>query len=132
MPTVFFLNSTVLITGQNPPQNAVYGAFPLTASSSTQSNGSGAYVDQPIQYAQYLAPPQHYQNVPSGSQSPVDQDGSQSPGKLDVRMSGHARAVSLPASVVMQSTGASPEQANGQYEVDQLQRMYGLGLEASE
>jgi hypothetical protein len=43
-------------------------------------------------------------------------------------MSGHARAVSLPASVVMQSAGS--DQANGQYEVDQ--RMYGLGLEASE
>lgn len=123
------LTPWVLTTiGQNPAQNAVYGAFPLTASSSTQSNGSGAYVEQPIQYAQYLAPPQHYQNVPSGSQSPVDQDGSQSPGKLDVRMSGHARAVSLPASVVMQSAGS--DQGNGQYEVDQ--RMYGLGLEASE
>ena len=44
-------------------------------------------------------------------------------------MPGHARAVSLPASA-MQSTGSGAEQANGQYDVDQ--RMYGLGLEASE
>ena len=47
-----------------------------------------------------------------------------------MRIPGHARAVSLPASVVMQSTGSSVEQANGQYDVDQ--RMHGLGLEASE
>ena len=94
------------------------------------------YIDQNMQYAQYLAPPQQYQ--PSGSMSnphgdnlaPIDQNGSASPGKLDVRLSGHARAVSLPASVVMQSTGSNSEDVNGQYEVDQ--RMYGLGLETSD
>ena len=94
------------------------------------------YVDQNMQYAQYLAPPQQFQ--PSGSTSnphgdnlsSIDQNGSASPGKLDVRLSGHARAVSLPASVVMQSTGSNSEDANGQYEVVD-QRMYGLGLEAS-
>jgi RNA recognition motif-containing protein len=119
-------------TGQSVPQNNPYGPFsaPLTATSSNASNGSGAYLDQTIQYAQYLAPPQPYPNTPSASHSPADQDGSSSSGKLDVRIPGHARAVSLPASVVMQSTGSNVEQDNGQYEVDQ--RMYGLGLEASE
>lgn len=88
-----------------------------------------------MQYAQYLAPPQHYQSsgmsISHGDMlSPVDQSGSASPEKLDVRLSGHARAVSLPASVVMQSTGGNSEQTNGHYDVEQ--RVYGLGLEASE
>jgi hypothetical protein len=92
------------------------------------------YMDQNVQYAQYLAPPQIYQSSATMSVShgetlsPVDQNGSASPGKLDVRLSGHARAVSLPASVVMQSSNS--EQANGHYDVEQ--RMYGLGLEAAE
>ena len=119
--------------------NGIYGPYsaPLTTTSSTTSNGSGMYMDQNMQYAQYLAPPQQFQ--PSGSMSnshgdnlsPIDQNGSASPGKLDVRLSGHARAVSLPASVVMQSTGSNSEEANGQYEVVD-QRMYGLGLEAAD
>ena len=87
-----------------------------------------------MQYAQYLAPPQQYQlsTTVSGSDtlSPVDQNDSASPGKLDVRLSGHARAVSLPASVVMQSTESSSDEINGHY--DSEQHVYGLGLEASE
>jgi hypothetical protein len=88
-----------------------------------------------MQYGQYLAPPQHYQSsgvsiTHSEMLSPDDQGSSNSPGKLDVRLSGHARAVSLPASVAMQSTGSNSEQTNGHYDVEQ--RMYGLGLEASE
>jgi hypothetical protein len=91
------------------------------------------YIEQNMQYTQYLVPPQQYQpamSSPHDSLSPIDQNGSASPGKLDVRLSGHARAVSLPASVVMQSTGSNSEEVNGQYQVDQ--HMYGLGLEASE
>jgi hypothetical protein len=119
-------------------QNGIYGPYsaPLTTTSSQASNGSGMYIDQNVQYGQYLVPPQHYQssaplvNPRNDTLSPNDQNGSASPGKLDVRLSGHARAVSLPASVVMQSTGNSTEQGNGQYEGEQ--RMYGLGLEGSE
>ena len=118
--------------------SGVYGPYsaPLATSASTTSNGSGMYIDQNIQYAQYLAPPQQYQSSGSMSNhqgenlSPIDPNGPASMGKLDVRLSGHARAVSLPASVVMQSTGSNPEEVDGQYQVDQ--RMYGLGLEASD
>ena len=92
-------------------------------------------VDQNMQYTQYLAPPPHYQSATVSitqpdSSSPVDQNYSTSPGKLDVRLSGHSRAVSLPASVVMQSPGTTSEQINGHYDLEQ--RMYGLGLDASE
>jgi hypothetical protein len=86
-----------------------------------------------MQYAQYLAPPQQYPasaTLSNDSMSQNGQDGSSSPGKLEVRLSGHARAVSLPASVVMQSTGSNSGQPNETYEIEQ--RMYGLGLEASE
>ena len=129
----------MLMLAAAPVVNGVYGAYPLTTSSSTASNGSAVYLDQSgVQYAQYLIPPQQYppsiaSNPHSESPSPTGQDGSISPGKLDVRMSGHARAVSLPASVVMQSTGSqSSEHAphNGEYEMEQ--RVYGLGLEAAE
>ena len=130
-------NVADLCTAQVVPANNVYGPYsaPLTTTSSTTSNGSGIYVDQNMQYTQYLAPPQHYQSATVSithpdTMSPVDQNGSPSPGKLDVRLSGHARAVSLPASVVMQSTGSDSEQVNGHYDMDQ--RVYGLGLEASE
>ena len=86
------------------------------------------YIDQPMPYQQYLVPgyptitsPQYVEGDSAGSQN-----GSASPGKLDVqRLSGHARAVSLPSSVVMQTQ--SSEQ---QYDIDQ--RIYGLGLENSE
>jgi RNA recognition motif-containing protein len=129
-------NTTDLCTAQVVPAGNIYGPYsaPLTTTSSTTSNGSGVYIDQNVQYTQYLAP-QHYQSTTVSitypdSVSPVDQNGSASPEKLDVRLSGHARAVSLPASVVMQSTGSDSEQVNGHYDVDQ--RMYGLGLEASE
>jgi hypothetical protein len=88
------------------------------------------YVDQNMQYAHYLAPPPVYPTTSPTDESMTDQADPASPGKLDVRMSGHARAVSLPASVVMQSTGSqsAEQQANGNYDVEQ-QRMYGLGLE---
>jgi hypothetical protein len=87
-----------------------------------------------MQFTQFLAPPQAYQ--PSiamsnaRSESPVEQDDDSSQGKLDVRLSGHARAVSLPTTAVMNSAVNNTEQANGLYDVEQ--RMYGLGLEASE
>lgn len=117
---------------------SLYGPYtaPLTTTSSQASTGSGVYVDQNMQYAQYLAPPQQYQtsgpvqNSHADNLSPIDQNGPAS-GKLDVRLSGHARAVSLPASVVMQSSVSNAEQqTNGVYEIEQ--RMYALGLEASE
>ena len=85
-------------------------------------------------YTQYLAPPQYTSPtaVPEPPITPSDQSDSESPGKLDVRLSGHARAVSLPASVVMQATpsNSTEGQANGHYEVEP--RMYGLGLDATE
>ena len=128
---------SVVGTPQVIGASGIYGPYsaPLTTNSSATSNGSGMYIDQNIQYTQYLAPPQQYQ--PSGSisnhhgegLSPTDQNGSSSSGKLDIRLSGHSRAVSLPASVVMQSTGSNDE-ITAQYEVDQ--HMYGLGLEAPE
>jgi hypothetical protein len=89
------------------------------------------YLDQNVQYTQYLTPQYQSSNptIPqSDNMSQNGQNGSVSPGKLDVRLSGHARAVSLPASVVMQSSNS--QQSNGHYEMEQ--RMYGLGLEASE
>ena len=64
------------------------------------------------------------------SESPVDQDDAASQGKLDARLSGHARAVSLPTTAVMNSAVNNADQVNGLYDVEQ--RMYGLGLEASE
>ena len=119
--------------------NTLYGPYaaPLTATSSATSNGSAMYVDQNMQYTQYLVPPQQYQSSPVSTNprndtlSPNDhQNGSTSPGKLDVRLSGHARAVSLPASVVIPSTGTNSDQVNEQYNVEQP--MYALTLEASE
>ena len=130
-----WLSSDLVVT-----PNGIYGPYapPLTTTSSTASNGSGVYMDQNGAYTQYLAPPQQYQSPiavqdpHSTSGTPSDQSDVGSPGKLDVRLSGHARAVSLPASVVMQpSVSSSSEQAaNGHYEVEP--RMYGLGLDASE
>lgn len=113
--------------------NGIYGPYsaPLTSTSSTASNGSGMYIDQNAQYTQYLTPQYQSSNStnPQGDNlSQNGQNGSASPGKLDVRLSGHARAVSLPASVVMQSSNS--QQSNGHYDAEQ--RMYGLGLEASE
>jgi hypothetical protein len=108
---------------------------PLTTASSTASNASGVYIDQNMQYAHYLAPPQQYapavaiSNSRNDTHSAIDQNGTAS-GKLEVRLSGHARAVSLPAGVVMQSPGSNSDQTNGHYDVEQ--RMYGMGLEASE
>jgi hypothetical protein len=123
--------------GQVVASNGVYGPYSTSLASTLSNvpNGSGMYIDQNVQYAQYLIPPQQYPQSASPTPhddnlSPPDQNGSLSSGKLDVRLSGHARAVSLPASVVMQSTGSNPDQINGQYGVEQ--RMYGLGLEGSE
>jgi hypothetical protein len=112
--------------------NGIYGPYtaPLTTTSSSASNGSGMYMEQNMQYAQYLAPPQQYPQSSSPSHDTLtpNGNGSASPGKLDVRLSGHARAVSLPASVVMQSSNS--QQSNGVYEMEHM--MYGLGLEAAE
>jgi hypothetical protein len=101
--------------------NGVYGPYsaPLTTTSSQASNTSTMYLDQNMQYAQYLVPPQ-YPTITTPQyiegDSPISQSGPISPGKLDVqRLTGHARAVSLPASVGMQS----PElQQNGEYPLD--------------
>jgi len=119
-----------------PVVNGVYGPYtaPLSTTSSTVSNAS-VYVEANMPYAQYLVPPQQYapsiaSNPHSDTGSPTG-NGSASPGKLDVRMPGHSRAVSLPASVAMQSSGSQSAEIpvqNGQYD----ERMYGLGLEASE
>jgi hypothetical protein len=116
--------------------NNMYGPYsaPLTTSSSTTSNGSGMYIDHNMQYAQYLAPPQQYPasaTFPNQHDASLnDQSGASSPGKLEVRLSGHARAVSLPASVVMQSTNSNQGETSETYILEQ--RMYGLGLETSE
>ena len=110
--------------------NGIYGSYstPLTTTSSTVSNGSGMYLDQNVQYTQYLTPQYQSSSSTNAQSDNMSQNGSASPGKLDVRLSGHARAVSLPASVVMQSSNS--QQSNGHYDLEQ--RMYGLGLEASE
>jgi hypothetical protein len=128
-----------LLTVAAPVVDGVYGPYTtgMTTTSSTTSSGSAVYVDQNMPY-QYLIPPQQYpasiaSNPHSETASPNGQSESASPGRLDVRIAGHARAVSLPASVVMQSTGsqsADHAQQNGQSEVEQ--RMYGLGLDAPE